>query len=170
MAAGFRKARERAKALCKLNGVLSAPVPVERIAERLGAIIQYEPFDIELSGWSFVKDGVIMIGVNAAHNVERQRFTVAHEVGHLELHRARLEAEVHVDKGTLRHEIGAAETADPMEMEANAFAAEFLMPAEFLKKTIAGRTLDLEDDALFGDIARRFKVTTAALRFRLQMD
>ena len=45
-----------------------------------------------------------------------------------ELHRHELEHAVHVDRGSLRRDALAAEGVDPIEIEANSFAAELLMP------------------------------------------
>lgn len=74
------------------------PVPVEKVARHLGAQIRFSPLDNEISGMIFIKDGVPIIGVNSLHHPNRQRFTIAHECGHLVLHRERLTQEVHIDK------------------------------------------------------------------------
>ena len=58
------------------------PVRIERIAKVHGIRIRYEPLDDELSGMIFFKDNQAVIGVNAHHNPNRQRYTIAHELGH----------------------------------------------------------------------------------------
>ena len=67
-------------------GIAEAPVPVEQIARRLGAQVTYEGFDGDISGMLFRDEGRAVIGVNSRHAPTRQRFTVAHEIGHLEMH------------------------------------------------------------------------------------
>lgn len=162
------RARESARGLLTQYRVLSAPVPVERIAKSLGAKVQYSPFDGDLSGMAFIKDGIPIIGVNSLHHPNRQRFTLAHELAHIQLHRPQIEAAVHIDKGSLRRDALAAAGTDPTEIEANAFAAELLMPEFLLAAELNGRTVDTEDDEMIRSLAKRFKVSEAAMRFRFE--
>src|SRR4051794_26361057 len=89
---------ESAEAVLTRVGIKSLPAPVEKIAKSLGAQVRFAAFDNELSGMIHIKDGLPIIGVNALHHPNRQRFTIAHELGHLELHRDMITAAVHVDK------------------------------------------------------------------------
>jgi len=159
-------ARERARSL--VSHVEIAPVPVERIIKGLGIRIEYAPLDGELSGLAYIRQGVSIIGVNSLHAASRQRFTLAHELAHIQLHRSELEAAVHVDKGSLRRDSISSEGIDPLEVEANAFASEFLMPQHMLETMLEGRIVDLEDDETIANLARRFRVSEAAMRYRLQ--
>ena len=111
----------------KLLGSLNIdqiPVPVEKIAKSLGARVRFSPLDDELSGFVFVKNGVPIIGVNSLHHPNRQRYTIAHELGHLELHRQLITSEVHVDKKfpVLMRDANSATGWDKREIEANQFA------------------------------------------------
>jgi Zn-dependent peptidase ImmA (M78 family) len=163
------KARAAALRLIEEHGVRTAPVPLDRIIRAAGVIVQYGPFDGELSGMAFIKDGQAMIGVNSLHASTRQRFTLAHELGHILLHRPVLEASgVHVDKGSLRRDSLASEGVDDQEIEANNFAAELLMPEPLLAAALDGHNLDLEDDEAVEALAKKFKVSTTALQFRVQ--
>jgi Zn-dependent peptidase ImmA (M78 family) len=117
---------------------------------------------------AFIKDGVPIIGVNSLHHPNRQRFTLAHELAHIQLHRDQLENAVHVDKGSLRRDLLSAAGTDSTEREANAFAAELLMPPALLAAALDGRTLDLENEELVAGLAKRFRVSTMALQHRLQ--
>lgn len=162
-------ARKEAQKLIERFGVKTPPVPVERIAKELGIRVQYAPFDGDLSGMAFVKDGKPIAGVNSLHHPNRQRFTLAHEIGHIVLHRQLIESEVHIDKGSLRRDTLASAGIDPVEIAANAFASEFMMPEHLLEIAMSGRPIDLEDDELVAGLAKRFKVSEAAMRFRLQL-
>ena len=90
--------QKRAEELLKRLGIHSNPTPVEKIAKSLGAVVRFSPLDEELSGMIYIKDDVPIIGINSLHHPNRQRFTIAHEIGHLELHKTFLTASVHVDK------------------------------------------------------------------------
>ncbi|MBX3512016.1 MAG: ImmA/IrrE family metallo-endopeptidase [Xanthobacteraceae bacterium] len=163
-------ARDAARRLIEDHQVKSAPVPVEKIAKALGVRVQYAPLDGDLSGMAFIKDSVPIAGINSLHNPNRQRFTLAHELAHIRLHREELEKQVHIDKGSLRRDSMSAKGENDLEIEANAFASELLMPRELLNAALKGRTVDLEDSKLIESLARHFRVSEAALKFRLQVD
>ncbi|WP_428150908.1 ImmA/IrrE family metallo-endopeptidase [Brevundimonas sp.] len=163
------QARQKARELVARFGVQSVPVPIDRIARGLGVTVQYAPFDGELSGMAFIKDGKPMIGINSLHTASRQRFTLAHELAHHILHREKLETDgVHVDKGILRRDSLTSEGTDESEIEANNFAAELLMPEGLLDVVLGGRNVDLEDEEAVAAAARKFRVSSTALQFRLQ--
>ena len=161
-----------APAIAKANEVLDAveilsiPVPVEKIARKLGVQIRYAPFDGEISGMAHIKDGVSVIGVNNLHHPNRQRFTLSHELGHLLLHPRELQRQVHLDRGSLYRDPLSATGSDVHEVTANAFAAELLMPARLID-TVVDLGLDLEDEEYIAKLARKFRVSMAAMYFRL---
>lgn len=161
----------RASALLILQefGVSVPPVPVERIIKSRKIVLQYAPLDEDLSGMAYIMDGVGIIGVNALHHPNRQRFSAAHELAHHILHAPEISQAVHVDKGIrvlFRDDVSALGT-DPMEIEANAFASELLIPGYLLADALEGGGVDLEDESAIEVLARRFRVSTAAMRFRL---
>ncbi len=165
----IQTARTSARGILESFPVKSAPVPVERIVKSRGIVLQYAPLADDLSGMAFIRDGVKIIGVNALHHPNRQRFTIAHELAHHELHPEHLSDEVHVDKTfrvLLRDDV-AAQGVDRLEIQANAFAAELLMPQDFLKDLVDPAGIDLDDDQRLEALARKFRVSTSALRFRL---
>jgi Zn-dependent peptidase ImmA (M78 family) len=98
----------------------------------------------------------------------RQRFTIAHELGHRALHPGReliLDVPVRVN---LRDKTSSM-ASDLEEIEANAFAATLLMPEQMIRDQLnqlppARRR---EPDAAAEALARIFKVSTPALNFRL---
>jgi predicted transcriptional regulator len=67
-------------------GIGTPPVPVDRLARRLGAQLRFEPSRGDLAGLLFRDREQIILGVNALLPRTRQRFTMAHELGHLLLH------------------------------------------------------------------------------------
>ena len=149
------------------HAIKAVPIPVERIARSLGIRVEYAPLDDELSGLAHIRDNVPIIGINALHAPSRQRFTLAHELAHIRLHRYDLERAVHIDRGSLRRDALAAVGVDPIEIEANAFAAELLMPTHLLISALEHHPVDLEDNNAVGVLAKRFRVSDAAMRYRL---
>ena len=146
----------RAREILDESQVKAPPVPVERIARKLSAQLRFSPLDNELSGMVFVKDGIAIIGINALHHPNRQRFTLAHECAHLLLHRDRITREVHVDKTfpMLMRDAVSAASVDAMEIEANLFAAELLMPEFLLTEDLGDASFDIDDNATVSALAQ----------------
>jgi Zn-dependent peptidase ImmA (M78 family) len=161
------------KTVKKLLGDLNIdapPVPVDRIAENLGATLKYEPFDFDghedISGMLYRDGETKIIGINRSHHLNRQRFSISHEIGHLLLHKK----DMFVDKVVNFRDSRSSLAIDPEEMAANAFAAELLMPREFIRNEIL-KLMNLNStftkDELIKRFARTFKVSTSAMEYRL---
>ena len=161
---------DQAKKVLAQLGIKTSPAPVEKIAKALGAQVRFAPFDDELSGMIHIKDGVPIIGVNSLHHPNRQRFTIAHELGHLQLHREIITSRVHVDKGfpALMRDTNSATGTEKIEIEANQFAAELLMPRTMVEQALAGKQFDIENDAPLEELAKKFRVSKQALEFRIR--
>ena len=83
MAPRYSLAKRQAAELLRRARIRKAPIPVEKIAALLNAEIVLQPFSGETSGVVYRnKDGTAIIGVNSSHPIQRQRFTIAHEIGH----------------------------------------------------------------------------------------
>lgn len=166
----YSLARRRARQLLEKAKVERPPIPLEQLAALCDAAIRYEPFEGELSGMAHRrKGGRGLIGVNSLHAPTRQRFTIAHEIGHLLLHD---DEEVHIDeKRTLgRRDELSSQAIDPREIEANQFAAELLMPEALIKKSVndlmeANPGISVED--AIESLARDFDVSQLAMTHRL---
>ena len=68
--------------LSRLKLGKNLPIRVESVAQVLGVDIKYEPFSEDLSGILVKEPSRTVIGVNSSHAITRQRFTIAHELGH----------------------------------------------------------------------------------------
>ena len=163
----FTLARRKATQLLRAARVKRAPVPVERLAHFVGAKIHFEPFDGGISGLVHrPPQGPIIIGVNSSHARTRQRFTIAHELGHLILHRNEL---FHVDESPVirfRNEESSLAT-NAEEIEANQFASELLMPDHLLSKELSRLPGNMSAEDAIPILARRFQVSEQALTLRL---
>jgi Zn-dependent peptidase ImmA (M78 family) len=162
----YTLARRRALELLQAGRVKKPPVPLEKLVAAAGAILRYEPFAGELSGTVYRRpEGGAVIGVNSLHSPARKRFTIAHELGHLLLHR---DEKLHVDEQSpigLRTDLSRPAT-DANEIEANQFAAELLMPQSFLVKDLEDLS-NLEADVAIDRLAKRYQVSTEAMTIRL---
>ncbi len=129
------------------------------------------PIDVEAIARS---QSIITIGVNSGHSETRKRFTIAHELGHFFLHSSN---PLFVDKifaVKLRDHI-ASEAIDKDEIEANAFAAELLMPSKLIRQDFVqiyqSRVLDYEDgdelDKAIKLLADKYNVSKQAMNIRL---
>ena len=138
------------------------PVDVMDVARALGARVIPEIVDEEISGGlSRRKDGPV-IGVNARHHPHRQRFTIAHEIGHLVLH----EGSDHFVDRTFHRDSRSSAATDVIEIEANQFAASLLMPRTFLEADLKGMYKPVRSEKV-EELARRYGVSQQAMTFRL---
>lgn len=108
--------------------------PLEPVVQRLGGRIKYGWTDFdEMDGGSIlaksINDFTIYISELTPH--VRDRFTIAHELGHLFIHLKQVQ-KLHPGSGmrATRYVDPENETLQRAEWEANWFAAEFLMPRE----------------------------------------
>lgn len=166
---------KQAEHLLSEHGFSRPPVDVAKLADQLQYRIVRKYFEeADLSG-SVMRsnDGVITIGINTLHAHVRQRFSIAHEIGHAQLHLSKTRREeLFVDPPVGAHfrDSRASLGEDPKEIAANQYAAALLMPAGLVKESLAklaqaaGR---LTIDNAVEKLAKDFDVSTQAMRFRL---
>jgi Zn-dependent peptidase ImmA (M78 family) len=160
------RAERAASQLLEDLNVQDAPVPVAKIAEDLRIAVREEPFEGEMSGVLYRRDdGRIVIGVNETHADARKRFTIAHEIGHSKLHR-----DVLFVDGLVHRDLKSSQAVDPKEIEANAFAAELLMPREWVMREIAKLVpvgTSMNPAKVARELAQIFEVSEQAMGYRL---
>lgn len=163
------RAERKAFDLLASGNVKKPPVPIERLARLLDASIVYEHLDAEVSGALYRLPERVVIAVNKGHAATRKRFTIAHELGHLVLHLGRPLIVDHLVRAhvNLRDHRSSLAT-EKEEIEANAFAANLLMPKPFVHREIA-RLLARESasEQTIDDLATRFEVSPQAMDYRL---
>lgn len=131
-------------------------IDVVEVANKLGFSVYWSDFKDDVSGMVKSSPDEKSIYVNKLDIPQRQRFTIAHEIGHIVLH----------------HDFGASEFTqvdyrnankfyDLKEWEANSFASALLMP-----KNKAIEIWNLVEDV--DDFANIFKVSKLAASIRLQ--
>lgn len=142
-----------------------APVKLGSIAKQLGLKVMSSTLPAGISG-EIRPDAASAAGysirVNRHDASTRQRFTVAHEVGHFLLHKD------HIGDGITDDVLYRSGLTDWREAEANRLASDILMPDHLIRK-------HLEDARAKGvlDLARHlaeiFEVSEAAMSIRLEM-
>ena len=141
-------------------------VPVWKIASGEGNQIKKRRLEDDVSGFLLQKDGEKFIGVNTSQSQVRQRFTVAHELGHSLLHK--MEA-VHIDQSfRIDYRNRNSQTGTSItEREANLFAATLLMPEQFIEQSLGGQIIEIDDEELIKKLAKSYNVSGQAMTFRL---
>lgn len=95
----------------------------------LGLAVALAPLPEKIAGVYVRKRGRFLVLVRATDYPTRQRFTLAHEIGHHRMgHVGRIDVEADV----------FGSPADKQEQQANFFASEFLMPIESVREWLAG--------------------------------
>lgn len=143
-----RRAHTSADDLLSAYEVSGPPVPVELLVKNMGVRLHR----VIRPGWDGalkIENGEAHIWVDGGVAATRQRFTIAHELGHLVLH----------DGDTMFRERITLVGVSPQEREANQFAAELLMPKAMVRSYLGGRTL--------AEMAELFEVSEAAMGIRL---
>ena len=131
------------------TGVREIKQPVQFNNSAFEGMLARDPNDHEVWG----------IAYNGKSRPERQRFTIAHELGHFILHRSQ-QQKFNCDKQSVHTGI---ETLRDIEREADDFASNLLMPGDLLRSWISSQRIDFR---VLGDIAKRFQVSLEALCIR----
>lgn len=141
--------REAAQILLRKFGVKAPPIPVEGIVRDLGISLVRSTTSTS-PGIADAKGDQATITVRSTEAPVRQRFTIAHELGHLLLHS--------VSRPMFRE---TTFSGDDQEIEANKFAAALLMPLWMVED--ATRSKNASGDSL----CRLFDVSEKAMSIRL---
>ena len=164
----YKSIDEKAAKLLHQSNALALPVDLNQVIGYLGLSLDETPLENEYSGFLAIKERIIV--VNLRHPPTRRRFTIAHEIGHYQLHRRRSEdIPVFIDRAVYHRKDSAAGVDHLMEMQANAYAAGLLMPEALLDKYLEDHPLlDLEKPADIKILAEEFEVSRPAMEFRLK--
>lgn len=144
----------------------ASPVDIKEIARRQGVTIIEHEMDPKQSAMLIRKNGRAAIVVNKLHHARRQRFSIAHELGHLLMHKS--EGRAVEDGGEIFHRHEYHRPSSPQETQANYFAAELLMPEQAVRKAVQEVNLSMVTDLAVQQLARKFDVSVAAMTIRLQ--
>lgn len=159
----FKRAIDTAYETLKKHGVISPPTPIIEITESCGLKIRevdFGKYSDRVAGFLNTKGNVIY--VNKDDNEHRKAFTIAHELGHYLLHKKELAEDPNLSI-LFRIPLGAIDS-NPLEQEANAFAARILVPKQILDEY---RKKGIEEVAVLANI---FGVSQEVIGHRLKDD
>ena len=150
-----------AKKLLEENHIMCAPVDVEALCRQQGIRVIYVNLDdIEKITGKNISGAIqkhptkgCTILVNEKDIRTRERFTIAHELGHYLLH---------MDDSENKVITSFRMDQSPIETQANIFAAELLMPEELVRREHANMVIPVSDS-----LAEIFDVSKQAMRVRL---
>lgn len=149
------KARRDASDVIRETWTMGAPIDPERVASQLNITVTRLPLEDGISGMLRVEPGWTEIFVNSDDPPTRQRFTIAHEIGHYYERSSRGQIDFNVI------DYRSPGNYDIHEFYADEFAASLLMPNAEIKEAVAeGLSIPL--------IAARFQVSPAAARMRVE--
>lgn len=146
-------ARQMARKALNDSRISAPPVDLKIILEKKGyEYLEVETFLDAIDALFLEQDGIYYAAVNAKHHPHRQRFSLAHEFGHILLNHqpGYYESDISLDNPPTSKKHTSAEAM--FETEANSFAGELLVPLEMLKKEFR-KTSDL------GELAKKFFVS-----------
>lgn len=138
---------------------LKFPIPVEEIPERIGGNLETVPFIGEnLEAMISKVNGSFQILITDDKLPQRQRFSIAHELGHLFLHMGYLiNDELWHNTNNYNDSVYYRYGHSEEENEANEFAAALLMPEakfrEVAKNSLKSGYYDIDEIADFFDVS-----------------
>lgn len=145
-----------AKKLLSFVGCKETPVSPRALAKELNLAVFDWDFPDEISGiFAPIEEGAC-IGVNRYHPNVRQNFTIAHELGHWLYHDSKMQ----IDFSHAEILASSDDESAQEERKANQFAADLLMPKEWIKRDFRG-----PDNLRL--LANRYQVSEQALWYRL---
>jgi Zn-dependent peptidase ImmA (M78 family) len=154
-------------AILKALPEINLPIKIEELAKLRGLKVMPYPLGDDVSGLLSIKDGIGTIGYNQNEPKVRRRFTIAHELGHYELHKEK--SDLFVDKQFIYRSQNSGNTPanQTMEQEANYFASAILIPTNQLRKAIENANMDLATEEATKELAKIFEVSTTAMFIRI---
>lgn len=160
---------EKVMKICELHNINTYPVPIVELCNYYGIKVFTEYLKNDVSGFIVAQKENYkdygtnrVIVVNSFDSAARQRFTIAHELGHYILHKGEKELYAHRDVGE----------NNLTEREANIFASNLLMPESLVKSFLNNLQEEywgfISDTQKIFSLAEKFAVSNLAAKVRLE--
>jgi Zn-dependent peptidase ImmA (M78 family) len=156
-------AKELARKLLDELQIMAPAVDVDGVARSRGLTVLRLDLDSRVSGSLYPTRREIVVNTRD-RTLGRQRFTIAHELGHWELRHWQMEAlpEDTLGYGGAFEGQGSSEGRSSVEVEANTFAAELLIPSKWIRRLKKPLTPDAPSE-----LAQQYAVSQEAMFYQL---
>ena len=158
----------------------SFPIDIDEFCDELGIGVIYIPGlkkQFKLDAYTTSDFKTIVVDESIINNEDQYRFCIAHELGHIVLHKEYYPSNIHDIETYLKYANGYV--SGPAESQANIFASSLLIPSSELKKQLVhnfGGNIELGIDDMnlseiakvFTSIASHFGVSNTVLRHRIE--
>ena len=161
----YNHIEEKAESVLNEQGFYHAGFDIFKLVKTLNIELIKKEFENDISGLLAISNNKVIISFNQKEDPKRNRFTVAHELGHFFLHSNNQPFFVNKMPKIMYRNNNSSTGEDLKEREANAFAASILMPKELISEEIQKCTSSGE--ATIKQLAKTFKVSEQAMTFRL---
>ncbi|HCH0957968.1 TPA: ImmA/IrrE family metallo-endopeptidase [Vibrio parahaemolyticus] len=137
----------------------SFPIKIGSIAKSFGIVVKRATLKPGISGMIKESNGIVEIKISRHDSIERQRFTLAHEIAHFLLHRDK------VGDGIEDSMLFRSSLSNTLEAQANRLAADIAMPFSLINevKFPEGTRLEIKIE----EIARVSELSIPAIEVRL---
>lgn len=148
-------ARRQALSLLKSAGITAEPVKLSEVIKHVPASYNLvikgtkDHLPTGVYAMTYREAGMTLIGYNENASITRQKFSVAHELGHLYM--GHLHGGSSIDLNSSSND----------EVEANQFAAYLIMPPLFIRGSIKSGIKDVEE------LAKLYNVSSEAMWWQL---
>ncbi len=156
--------------LLKKNNITKPPIDVYAIAKNLNLIVIPRPYTAKnkLAAMLIREGRKVIIAINSDHDKQKQRFSVAHEIGHFLLHPGEklfIDREFSVNFRDSKASIGK----HIQEIEANRFAGKLLIPERFLIEDLHAYHMDEVEDnhKISRELAKKYNVSIFTMNIRI---
>lgn len=143
--------RAKVTLLLKECNIQNTPVKLSIVVKHLDVFVDKGLTDFldsnKISAFIDLEDKII--AYNDRHPTVRKRFSVAHEIGHLVLGHS------------VKSDLFSYSSKAPVEVEANIFAAELLMPYKWLKEDLKTPGIKIDE------LAHKYWVSTESMGWRI---
>ena len=139
------------------------PVNLGGLAAELGLEVFQSTLEPKISGMiepSPTAPSGYRIKLNRHDPINRQRFTLAHEIAHFLLHR------FDIGRGVVDDTLYRSNLSDRKEVEANKLGAQLIMPSAKGREE-AAPLIGMPSDQIIDMLAKKFRVSQEAMRIKL---
>lgn len=137
----------------------SFPIKIGAIAKSFGIVVKRATLKPGISGVIKESNGVVEIKISRHDSIERQRFTLAHEIAHFLLHRDK------IGDGIEDSMLFRSSLSNTLEAQANRLAADITMPFSLINGVKFPEETRLE--VKIEEIARVAELSIPAIEVRL---